>query len=72
MSEKRTFVITPKNLAFSIVNPDRDVIVALDLDPKQSGLLIDVAIRMSPNEARLVGATLIRKADEAEAGLPRA
>jgi|HubBroStandDraft_1064217.scaffolds.fasta_scaffold472059_2 hypothetical protein len=70
--EKRYLVITPNNLGFSVLNPDRDVGLHLDLDPEHTGLLIDVVIRMTPTEARQTAQTLIRKADEAEAGLPRA
>jgi ethanolamine utilization microcompartment shell protein EutS len=71
-AEKRYLVITPNQLAFSILNPDRDVTVHLDLDPERTGLLVDVVIRMTPTEARRIAETLVRKADAAEAGLPRA
>jgi hypothetical protein len=70
--EKRYLVITPNNLGFSVVTPDRDVCLHLDLDPAHTGLLIDVVIRMTPTEARQTAQTLLRKAAEAEAGLPRA
>ena len=73
MSEgKRYLVITPNELSFSVLNPNRDVCVHLDLDPARTGLLIDVGVRMTPAEARKLAQTLLRKADEAEAGLPRA
>jgi hypothetical protein len=73
MSEgKRYLVITPNELSFSLLNPDRAVCVHLDLDPACTGLLIDVIARMTPAEVRQVAQTLLRKADEAEAGLPRA
>ncbi len=72
MSDKRYLVITPNNLAFSVLTPDRDVAVHLDLDPKHTGMLIDVVIRMTPTEARRIAEVLTRKAGEAEAGLPRA
>ena len=71
-AEKRYLVITPNQLAFSILNPDNDVAVHLDLDPERTGLLVDVVIRMTPAEARRIAETLVRRADAAEAGLPRA
>ena len=72
MTDKQYLVITPNHLAFSVLNPDRDVAVHLDLDPARTGLLIDLIIRMTPTEACRIADTLTRKADEAEAGLPRA
>jgi hypothetical protein len=73
VADRRYLVITPENFAVSIINPDRAVAIHLDLDREQTGLLgIEVMVRMSPIEARQVAQTLLRKADEAEAGLPRA
>jgi ethanolamine utilization microcompartment shell protein EutS len=73
MSGKRYLVITPKDIGLTVINPDRDVAIHLDLDDEQAGLLgIDVMIRVSPTEARQIARALTRKADEAEAGLPRA
>jgi hypothetical protein len=71
-NEKRILVITPNNLAFSVINPDRNVCRLLDLDPAHTGLLIDAVIRMIPAEARGTAKILLQKADEAEAELPRA
>jgi ethanolamine utilization microcompartment shell protein EutS len=71
-NEKRILVITPNNIAFSVINPGRDVCVHLDLDPAHTGLLIDAVIRMTPAETRRIAKILLQKADEAEAGLPRA
>jgi ethanolamine utilization microcompartment shell protein EutS len=71
--EKRYLVITPDKVAVSVLNPERDVGVHLDLDPGESGLLgIEVVVRMTPTESRRIAALITRKADEAEAKLPRA
>jgi ethanolamine utilization microcompartment shell protein EutS len=73
MSEKRYLILTPPQIGYSIVNPDRDVLLHLDLDREETGLIgVEVVIRMTPTEARQVARGLLRKADEAEAGLPRA
>lgn len=71
-SEKRSLVITPNEVSASIFGPDRSVCLHLDLDPVRTEMLIDVAVRMSPDEARQIGQMLLRKADEAEAGPPSA
>jgi len=72
-SGKRALVVTPQQIAVAIINPDRDVAIHLDLDQEQTGLLgIEVMVRMTPTEARQIAQALVRKADEAEAGLPRA
>ena len=53
---------------------DRDVSVHLDIPDNQLGMAPNtgLALRMSPTEARRFADALRRKADEAEAGLPRA
>jgi hypothetical protein len=71
-TEKRILVITPNNIAISVINPDRQVCIRLDLDPVHTGLLIDAVIRMTPTEARQIGNILLQQAEKAEAGLPRA
>jgi hypothetical protein len=59
-----------------VTGPDleRDVAVHLHIPDNQLGLApgVGLALRLSPNEARRLAETLRRKADEAEAGLPRA
>jgi ethanolamine utilization microcompartment shell protein EutS len=74
VDDERFLIITPENLAFSVLNPNRDLLVHLDIDPQHFGLRpgLGLAIRMTPTEARRIAQTLARKADEAEAGLPRA
>ena len=62
---------------FSVVTgPDleRDVAVHLHIPDNQLGMApgIGLALRMTPPEARKFADVLRRKADEAEAGLPRA
>jgi hypothetical protein len=53
---------------------DRDVAIHLDIPDGQIELPPDtgLALRLAPHEARQIAASLLRKADEAEAGLPRA
>lgn len=63
---------------FSVVTDprsgDRDVAVHLDIPDNQLGMAPNtgLALRMTPTEARRLAQSLRRKADEAEAGLPRA
>jgi hypothetical protein len=63
---------------FSVVTDpqsgDRDVSVHLDIPDNQLGMAPNtgLALRMTPTEARRLADALRRKADEAEAGLPRA
>lgn len=70
MSEKRCLILTPDNLSLAIHKSD--VVVGLDFSSAGVFPELEVAIRMTPSEARLIAAALIRKAGEAEAGLPRA
>jgi hypothetical protein len=74
MAEERFLFVTPDQLAF-LISPQRNV--GLDLmfgEGNPLGLApgVHIVIDMTPNEARKVAETLARKADEAEAGLPRA
>lgn len=66
-------VVTPEELAVAI-GPDRELLIELRIDRSESGLLPNVGlmIGMTPAEARIFAAAIVRKADEAEAGLPRA
>jgi hypothetical protein len=73
MVEERYLYLSPEKLAF-IVTPHRTIGMRLDYPPGELGLApgIRLAMEMSPTEARNVAGVLLRKADEAEAGLPRA
>lgn len=53
---------------------DRDVAIHLDIPDNQLGMAPNtgLALRMTPTEVRKFAQVLHRKADEAEAGLPRA
>jgi hypothetical protein len=58
-----------------VTGPDlaRDVAIHLHIPENQLGLApgVGLALRMTPAEARKFADTLRRKANEAEAGLPR-
>ena len=73
MAEERYLFLSPDKLAF-LITPKRTVGVRLDYPRDETGLApgLHLAIELTPTEARTVGRTLLRKADEAEAGLPRA
>jgi ethanolamine utilization microcompartment shell protein EutS len=72
-SGKRFLVVTPDKIALAVVNPDRDVVIHVDLDKERTGLLgIELMIRMTPTEARQFAEALVRKAGEAAVGFPRA
>lgn len=68
MPDPKKLVITPEMLAFSIVGPQRDVMIDLMLPPFEAKLVgIDLAIRMNATAARQFAAALVQKADLAEA-----
>lgn len=73
MTEK-WLVITPQNVAIGVLDPDHSVAMQLLIHPDHLHLApsVGIAIRMTPAQAREIAAKLLRKADEAEAGLPRA
>ena len=76
LNSKRWLMISASG--FSVVtdprNGDRDVSIHLDIPDNQLGMAPNtgLALRMTPTEARKFAQALLRKADEAEAGLPRA
>lgn len=59
-------VLTADHLALSILNPDRDVAVHVELGAWRQYVARPLVLRMSPTEARQFAAALLRKADEAE------
>ena len=64
----RYLTVTPDRVATSIIPSTGEVLMHLDLDQEATGLLgVAVAIRLSTEEARKLGSTLSRRADEAEA-----
>jgi hypothetical protein len=72
MVERRFLVITPDQVRVGI-DQQRDVVAEILAPEQDTGLLgIGLVLRMTPAEARSVAALLSKKADEAEAGLPRA
>lgn len=69
----RFIVVTPDSLGLA-VGPNREVVIKLLGLEKAAGLTpgLGVMIGMTATEARQFAQALIRTADEAEAGLPRA
>jgi hypothetical protein len=61
-------VITPEKLVLAI-GPGGNVFVQLQYPHEQTGLVsgTELAIEMTPAQARAVAGQLVRKADEAEA-----
>jgi hypothetical protein len=68
----RWLVISASGLSVEI--GQRDVLVHLQIPDNQLGLApgLGLALRMTPAETRKFAEALRKKADEAEAGLPRA
>jgi hypothetical protein len=66
---KKWIVIAPADVTVGVLPPERSVVIQLLIDPKHLNLApaVGVALRMTPAEARIIGAHLQRKADEAEA-----
>jgi len=72
MPEKKFLVITPDQVK---IGPglDGDVVAEILAPEQDTGLLgVGLLLRMTPAEARHIASLLNKKADEAEAGLPRA
>ena len=69
MPETRWLIVTPQQLAIEVFLPDRSVVVRFQLDHETTGFLkgTELAIRMSPNEARQLAFQLNSKALAAEA-----
>jgi hypothetical protein len=74
MADERWLMITPKQLGVDCDQTSRMVRMGLDLSDAKIGLApgLHVAAVFSPTEARALAQALVRKADEAEEGLPRA
>ncbi len=76
LNSKRWVIISASG--FSVVTDprsgEREVAIHLDIPDNQLGMAPNtgLALRLSPHEARRIAEALHRKADEAEAGLPRA
>jgi hypothetical protein len=69
MAEPRWLIITPQQLAISILVPGRDVAIHLQIDHEATGFVegMELAIRMTPTEARQLARLLDKTADKAEA-----
>lgn len=66
-------VLTAEQIAIA-VGPNREVLLELRIDRSETGLMPNVGLmlQLSAGEARQFASAIARKADEAEAGLPRA
>lgn len=73
-SIEKWLTITPQDIAVGVLKPDRSVAIQLRIHPDHLHLApaVGVALRLTPAQARQIAERLSRKADEAEAGLPRA
>jgi hypothetical protein len=71
---EKWLTITPQDIAVGVLKPGRSVAIQLRIHPDHLHLApaVGVALRMTPTQARQIAKKLARKADEAEAGLPRA
>jgi hypothetical protein len=65
-------VINPEKLVFAI-GPNGNVFVQLQYPHEQTGLVpgTELAIEMTPAQARVIASQIARKADEAEAAQKR-
>ncbi len=72
---EKILVISASGLSIE-VDPDGEpsVLIHLEIPDNQLGLApgVSLALRMTAAQTRILAAALDRKADEAEAGLPRA
>ena len=73
MAQGRLLFLPPDRLGV-LITPHRTIGLRLDYDREDTGLApgVTLAVELTPNEARHLAEVLQRKADEAEAGLPRA
>ena len=73
MADERIFYLTADRLEVG-TNERGEVAIQFDFPGSDLGLApgLSLAAQLSPQEARDLAAALLRKADDAEAGLPRA
>lgn len=75
MADERWLVIAPRQVrVVAGETPDPTVVLMLDVSDPQLGLApgLRIGLSMSPAEGRAIAHSILRKADEAEARLPRA
>ena len=65
---KRVLYLSAQNIKVTSLPKEREVAIQLDLAQSSAGLVpeLDLAIRLSPDEARTVAHALLRRADAAE------
>jgi hypothetical protein len=66
MPEKRTLILTPDKVAIALLPEQDAVLLRLDMGNWDQFLEHDLAIRMSPIEARRIARALTKAADAAE------
>lgn len=73
MAEERLLFLPFEGLSL-VITPHHTVGIRLDYSREETGLVpgLTLAIELTPTECRQVAEALLRKAGEAEAGLPRA
>lgn len=66
--EQRYLILTAKQFYLGVLEKTRDVMIQFDLSEADVGLFpeIQLALRLSPDEARQFASALVRKADEAQ------
>jgi hypothetical protein len=71
--EKKVLILSAKEVAVAIIPSTRDVLFRFDLAESSLALMpeFEVSVRLSPNEARELAGTLIRKAAQAEGLQPQ-
>lgn len=73
MASLKCLIVTPQE-AIVDLGDDHSVLLVLDVSHPELGLApgLGLALRATPAEARRIAELLVKKANEAEAGLPRA
>jgi hypothetical protein len=67
MGERKILAVTPREVRVGAAQQGSAVLLRVDLDQQETGLLgIELALRMSPVEARLIARQLVRAADDIE------
>jgi len=68
MTEKRWLVLSAQQITLGLLPKERGVVLHLDLAESSAGLVpeLDLVIRLTAAESRMIARALLQKADEAE------